>query len=187
MRALGWRARAVPAIPFPPRRPPDACRWDGARGRSPRWPVQALHALPVMARGCPIRARWRSGCVNHRAESSADRQSNGPLVPAQRLAHQPRRRRDRDCLHCMIAQKIGTILPAGTASGCMRWLGGTTPEGRADLPAKLAPAGGAWDGVPLRSSWPRGRCSPTRLRGQGGTSLAVRLSEGLGGTAAHAR
>ena len=33
----------------------------------------------------------------------------------------------------------------------MRWLGGTTPEGRADLPDVLAPAGGAWDGVRMRS------------------------------------
>jgi hypothetical protein len=76
----------------------------------------------------------------------------------------------------------------------MRWLGGTTlevrdhlPEVRDHLPDGMARAGAAWDGVPLRSSWPRGRCSPTRRRGQGGTPLAVRLSEGLGGTAAHAR
>jgi hypothetical protein len=33
----------------------------------------------------------------------------------------------------------------------MRWLGGTTPEGRADLPDLMAPAGGAWDGVRMRS------------------------------------
>jgi hypothetical protein len=33
----------------------------------------------------------------------------------------------------------------------MRWLGGTTPEGRTDLPAMLALAGGAWDGVRMRS------------------------------------
>jgi hypothetical protein len=33
----------------------------------------------------------------------------------------------------------------------MRWLGGTTPEGRADLPAMLAPAGAAWDRVRGRS------------------------------------
>ena len=33
----------------------------------------------------------------------------------------------------------------------MRWLGGTTPEGRADLPDVLAPEGGAWDGVRMRS------------------------------------
>jgi hypothetical protein len=34
----------------------------------------------------------------------------------------------------------------------MRWLGGTTPEARADLPAMLAFAGAAWDGVRRRSS-----------------------------------
>jgi hypothetical protein len=45
----------------------------------------------------------------------------------------------------MIAQKIAPISLAGTASGCMCWLGGTTPEGRADLPDVLAPAGAAWD------------------------------------------
>ena len=33
----------------------------------------------------------------------------------------------------------------------MRWLGGTTPEGRADLPDGMAPEGGAWDGVRMRS------------------------------------
>ena len=69
------------------------------------------------------------------------------VAAAERLAHQPRRRRDRDCLHCMIAQKIGTILPAGTASGCMRWLGGTTPEGRADLPDVMACEGAPCDDV----------------------------------------
>ena len=58
----------------------------------------------------------------------------------------------------------------------MRWLGGTTlevrdhlPEVRDHLPDGMAGAGDAWDGVPLRAA------------------LAVRLSEGLGGTAAHAR
>ena len=33
----------------------------------------------------------------------------------------------------------------------MRWLGGTAPEGRDDLPDVLAPEGGAWDGVRMRS------------------------------------
>ena len=32
----------------------------------------------------------------------------------------------------------------------MRWLGGTTPEGRADLPDVLAPEGATWDGVRMR-------------------------------------
>jgi hypothetical protein len=36
-------------------------------------------------------------------------------------------------------------LIAGTASGCMRWLGGTTPEAGVDLLAMLAPEGAAWD------------------------------------------
>ena len=40
------------------------------------------------------------------------------------------------------------------ASGCMRWLGGTTPEGRADLPAVMACAG-----VPRERL--RGQSSPT--------------------------
>jgi hypothetical protein len=43
----------------------------------------------------------------------------------------------------MIPQKIGTISVAGTASGCMRWLGGTTPEARDDLPAMVAREGAA--------------------------------------------
>ena len=33
----------------------------------------------------------------------------------------------------------------------MRWLGGTTPEGRDDLPAMLAPEGVPRDGVRMRS------------------------------------
>jgi hypothetical protein len=56
----------------------------------------------------------------------------------------------------MIARTIGTISPAGTASGCMRWLGGTTPEGCDHLPAMLAPEGTAWDSR-------RGRSASARL------------------------
>jgi hypothetical protein len=63
---------------------------------------------------------------------------------------------DRDRFHVMIPRKIGPISLAGTASGCMRWLGGTTPEGRADLPTVLAPEGAAWHVV-------RGRSFATRL------------------------
>ncbi len=59
---------------------------------------------------------------------------------------------DRDRLYVMIAQNIGTISPAGTASGCMRWLGGTTPEVRDHLPAMLAPEGAAWDSLRGRSA-----------------------------------
>jgi hypothetical protein len=44
----------------------------------------------VTALACPIRARWRSGCVNHRVESCADRSPHGLLVPAQRPAVQRR-------------------------------------------------------------------------------------------------
>ena len=42
-------------------------------------------------------------------------------------------------------------LVAGTASGCMRWLGGTTPEERADLPDVMAYEGVPGDGVRMRS------------------------------------
>ena len=115
----GWRTRAVPGMAFGcvpsqhgwTRRRSDAVPatasegaagdsvptttavgcvpGDGARGPSPHWLVQAMDARPAMAVGCLIRARWRSGRSNHRAESCADRQSNEPLVPAQRPAHQP--------------------------------------------------------------------------------------------------
>jgi hypothetical protein len=57
---------------------------------------------------------------------------------------------DRDRLHAMIPRKMATISLAGTASGCMRWLGGTTPEGRDALPDVLAPEGATWDGVRMR-------------------------------------
>jgi hypothetical protein len=105
-----------------------------------------------MARGCPIRTRWRSGRSNHRAESGADRQLHGSLVPAQRLAHQPRRRIDRDGVRTTSRFQNRRDRVAGTASGCMRWLGGTTPEARADLPTVLAFAGVPCDGVRRRSS-----------------------------------
>jgi hypothetical protein len=89
-----WDGVRGPFLRFrsPPGRPPDACRWDAARKRSRRWPVQAQDALPVMAVGCPIHTRWRSGCGNHGAESGVGVPSHGLLVPAQRAAHQPRRR-----------------------------------------------------------------------------------------------
>jgi hypothetical protein len=91
---LPWDGIRRPFLRFrsPPGRPSDACRWDAARKCSRRWPVQAVDAFPVMARGCPIRTGWRSGRSNHGAESGADRQLHGSLVPAQRRAHQPRRR-----------------------------------------------------------------------------------------------
>jgi hypothetical protein len=59
---------------------------DAVRGPFPRPPSHAMDAFPVMAVGCPIRARWRSGRSNHGAESGAGRSSHGSLVPAQRLA-----------------------------------------------------------------------------------------------------
>jgi hypothetical protein len=126
--------------------------WDGVRGRSPCWPVHALDALPVMARGCPIRARWRSGRSNHGVESCADRSSHGLLVPAQRLAHQPRRTYRSGTPSSHDSTENRHDLGPRAASGCMRWLGGTTPEGRADLPAMLAFAGVPCDGVRGRSS-----------------------------------
>ena len=79
--------------------------------------------------------------------------------------------------------KIATISVAGTASGCMRWLGGTTPEGRADLPDVLAPEGAAWDDRRRRSvlalvdattvgcvpcDGARGRCRRFRSHAYGG-------------------
>jgi hypothetical protein len=88
-------------------------------------------------------------------------------------------------------------LVAGTASGCMRWLGGTTPEGRANLPAMLAPEGVAWDGVRMRSSCAlmgamavgcvprdgvRGRCPRFRSHHDGGRMRAFGMaSEGVPG------
>jgi hypothetical protein len=47
----------------------------------------------------------------------------------------------------MKPRKMATISVAGTASGCMRWLGGTTPDGRVDLPDVLAREGATWYGV----------------------------------------
>ena len=58
---------------------------------------------------------------------------------------------DREGGFADTAAKIGTISLAGTASGCMRWLGGTTPEGRDDLPTVLAREGVPRDGVRMRS------------------------------------
>ena len=70
----------------------------------------------------------------------------------------------------------------------MRWLGGTTPEGRADLPAMVTPEGGAWDGVRGRSflalvaattvgcvpcDGARGRCPRFRSHHGGGRMRAL--------------
>jgi hypothetical protein len=61
----------------------------------------------------------------------------------QRLAHQPRRTSRSGLRFCGYSCHNRTDLVAGTASGWMRWLGGTTPEARDDLPAMLAPEGAA--------------------------------------------
>jgi hypothetical protein len=58
---------------------------------------------------------------------------------------------DRECGFADTAAKIGTISVAGTASGCMRWLGGTTPETRADLPDVMAREGATWYSVRMPS------------------------------------
>ena len=131
----------------------ECAAWDGVRGRSRRWPVQAMHACPVTALGCLIRTGWRSGRSNHGVESCAGRSSHGSLVPAQRLAHQPRRtdRSGSSSRHDSTENRTD-LARRGAASGCMRWLGGTAPEGRADLPDLMAPEGAAWDGVRMRSS-----------------------------------
>jgi hypothetical protein len=129
---------------------------DGARGPFLRPPSHAMDAFPVMALGCPIRTRWRSGRSNHRVESYAGVPSHGSLVPAQRLAHQPRRpdRLGTSSRHDSTENRHDLARRNGV--GWMRWLGGTTPEGRADVPTVLAPEGAAWHAV-------RGRSSATRL------------------------
>jgi hypothetical protein len=96
-----WRSDACPAMAYervpgdsvPTRTAVGCAPWDGARGHSRRWPVQAMDAFPAMARGCLIRTRWRSGRVNHRAESGVGFSAQRPRVPAQRPAHQPPPRR----------------------------------------------------------------------------------------------
>jgi hypothetical protein len=95
---------------------------DGARRRSRRWPVQAEDAFPVMAVGCLIRARWRSGRSNHGVESGVGFAAQRLLVPAQRLAHQPRRQIDRECFLNTYTTHNRPDLAAGTASaGCAGW------------------------------------------------------------------
>jgi hypothetical protein len=142
-----------------------------------------------MAVGCPIHTGWRSGCSNHGVESCAGRSSHGSLVPAQRLAHQPRRtdRSGSSSRHDSTENRTD-LARRGAASGCMRWLGGTAPEGRADLPDLMAPEGAAWDGVRMRSSgallgamavaWvsragARGRCPRFRSHHDGGRMRAL--------------
>ena len=49
---------------------------------------------------------------------------------------------DRDAIGAeTVCQNRVDLARRGAASGCMRWLGGTTPEGRADLPDVTACAG----------------------------------------------
>jgi hypothetical protein len=108
-----------------------------------------------MARGCPIvRVGSRAAAItglNHALAAHPMVRSCPPN--AWRISRAATI--DRDRLHAMIPRKMATISVAGTASGCMRWLGGTAPEGRDDLPDGMAPAGGAWDGVRMRSSCAR--------------------------------
>ena len=119
------------------------------------------------------------------------------MEAAQRLAHQPRRTDRLGTLSRHDTTEHRPDSAAGTASGCMRWLGGTTPEGRDDLPDGMAPAGGAWDGVRMRSSgallgamavvWvsragARGRCPRYRSHHDGGRMRAFGMaSEGVPG------
>jgi hypothetical protein len=93
--------------------------------------------------------------------------------------------------------KIGAISLAGTASGCMRWLGGTAPEARADLPAMVTIAGVPWDGRRGRScpaltgvmtvgcvprDGARGRCPRLRSHHDGGPDAFLQMAhEGLPG------
>jgi hypothetical protein len=91
----------------------------------------------------------------------------------------------------IIAHKIGPISVAGTASGCMRWLGGTTPEVRDHLPDGIAREGAAWDGVRMRffpaltgvmtvgcaaCDTVRGRCPRRRSHHDGGRMRAVGMA-----------
>ena len=67
---------------------------------------------------------------------------------------------DRDCRHLHDTTENRHDLAAGTASGCMRWLGGTTPEAGVDLPDVLAPEGAAWHdarGRSFRRGWTQRR------------------------------
>jgi hypothetical protein len=106
--------------------------------------------------------RWRSdavfACVGGRAAARTGLivrwlLHQRPLVPAQRLAHQPRRpKRSGIPFSPPSAFKMATISGRAAASGCMRWLGGTAPEARVDLPTVLAPAGAAWHDAGGRSS-----------------------------------
>ena len=131
MRGLGWRSRAFPVLACPGngcvalRRRADA-RFARVGGR-----IAAITGLNraltanYMVRSCP---------------PNALRISRAAPIGWERL-------------HAMIARKNRHDLARrGAASGCMRWLGGTTPEARADLPAMLAFAGVPCDGVRGRFS-----------------------------------
>ena len=115
-----------------------------------------MDACPVIALGCPIRTRWRSGRSNHGLNRALAAHPMVRSCPPNAWRISRAATIDRDRFHAMIARKIGTISVAGTASGCMRWLGGTTPEVRDHLPAMLAPEGAAWDSL-------RGRSASARL------------------------
>jgi hypothetical protein len=73
-------------------------------------------------------------------------------MTAQRAAHQPRRTdRSRSSSRHDSTKNLHDLARCGAASGCMRWLGGTTPEARADLPDVMAREGVPGDGVRMRS------------------------------------
>ena len=142
-----------------------------------------------MAFGCLIRARWRSGRSNHGVESGVGFAAQRLLVPAQRVAYQPRRpnRSELPSPHDSTKNRHD-LARRGAASGCMRWLGGTTPEARADLPDVMAREGVPGDGVRMRSfaarldamavAWvsragARGRCPRFRSHHDGGRMRAL--------------
>jgi hypothetical protein len=105
-----------------------------------------------MAFGCLIRARWRSGRSNHGVESGVGFAAQRLLVPAQRVAYQPRRPNRSELPSPHDSTKNRHDLARRNGVGWMRWLGGTTPEGRDDLPDVLAPEGAPRDGVRGRSA-----------------------------------
>jgi hypothetical protein len=110
-----------------------------------------MDALPVMARGCPIvRVGSRAAAITGLNHALAAH----PMVrscPPNGLRISRAATIDRDCLHLHDTTKNRDDLGRRNGVGWMRWLGGTAPEGRDDLPDVLAPEGGAWDGVRMRS------------------------------------
>jgi hypothetical protein len=118
--------------------------WNAVRGPSPRWLVQAMDAFPAIALACPIvRVGSQAAAITGLNHALASPQIGGSCPPnawrISRAAPNDRKHRSRHRQRSKWLRSRGRA----AASGCMRWLGGTTPEGRADLPAMLAPEGGA--------------------------------------------